>query len=137
MYTPRRLIWSDGMTTGDEEIDAQHKYLIDFFNDLGKSIAKEYPAEDVEKVLKVMKFYATWHFGKEENCMEQYHCPAAKKNLQAHTVFIEKFQKYQKEYEKSGGSKELAIKVHEELSDWIMNHIMVVDKQLHPCIFNT
>ncbi len=134
MYIPKRLVWNDGMTTGDTEVDAQHKYLIDFFNDLGKSIRKEYALKDIEKVLKVMKFYAAWHFGKEEGCMERHHCPIAGKNLKAHAVFMQKFFDYQKEYEKTGGSMELAFKIHEELSDWIVDHIMVVDKQLYPCV---
>ena len=136
MYTPKRLVWNDEMSTGDKEIDAQHKYLIDFFNDLGKSITKEYTLDDIGKVLKVMKFYAAWHFGKEEICMEQYQCPAAEKNLKAHTVFLQKFREYQKEYEEADGSRNLALKIHEELTDWIVNHIMVVDKQLYPCIHN-
>ena len=134
MYTPKRLVWDDGMSTGDDEIDDQHKYLINFFNDLAKSITREYALDDIGKVLKVLKFYAAWHFGKEEICMEQYHCPAAEKNLKAHTVFLQKFRGYQEEYEKSGGSMELALKIHDELSDWIVNHIMIVDKQLYPCI---
>jgi len=134
MYSPRRLVWNEEMTTGDDEIDAQHKYLIDFFNDLGGSITKEYPLEDIAKVLKVMKYYAAWHFGKEEVCMERYHCPAAGKNLKAHTMFMQKFHKFQDEYEKTGGSMELAFKIHEDLAEWIVNHIMVVDKQLYPCI---
>ena len=134
MYSPRRLVWNDEMTTGDGEIDAQHKYLMDFFNDLGKSITKGYTLEDIDRVLKVMKFFAAWHFGKEEGCMERYQCPAAEKNLKAHTVFIQRLREYQEEYEKTGGSIELAFKIHEDLADWIVNHILVVDKQLYPCI---
>jgi hemerythrin-like metal-binding protein len=77
-----------------------------------------------------------WHFAKEEGCMESYHCPAAKINKIAHEVFIEKTNKYQKEHEVSGGSTELALHIHTELSDWIINHILAVDGQLYPCIHN-
>lgn len=134
MYNPKTLNWSEEMGTGDPEIDAQHSYLINFFNELGESIRKGYAPEDIEKVLKIMRFYAEWHFEKEENCMERHHCPAAKINQNAHAVFIQKLNTYQKEYEQSGGSVELAIKIHENLTDWIVNHILVVDTQLRPCI---
>jgi hemerythrin len=134
MYTPKELFWRDEMTTGVVELDAQHKYLINFFNDLGHSIKKKYDPEDISKVLKVMKYYADWHFHKEDECMARYHCPAAEKNTKAHAIFMEKLQEYQKEYEQSGGSIELAIKIHEELANWIVNHIMAIDTQLHPCI---
>jgi hemerythrin len=132
MYTPKELHWRDEMTTGVVEIDAQHKYLIDFFNDLGHSIKKRYDPEDTSKVLKVMKYYAEWHFKKEEECMLRYHCPAADKNSKAHAVFMEKLEGYQREYDESGGSIDLAARIHEELANWIVNHIMVVDTQLYP-----
>ncbi len=134
MYTPRELIWKDEMTTGLVEIDAQHKYLIDFFNDLGHSIKKRYNPEDISKVLKVMKYYSEWHFGREDECMERYHCPVAEKNSKAHAVFMDKLREYQRIYDLSGGSFELAQQIHEELADWITNHILVVDSQLAACV---
>ena len=134
MYKPKELSWRDEMTTGVVELDAQHKYLIDFFNDLGYSIQKRYDPEDITKALKVMKYYAEWHFHKEEECMLRYHCPVAEVNQKAHMVFIRKFHDFQKEYEASGGSIELATRIYEELSDWIINHIMVVDTKLAGCV---
>ena len=134
MYTPRRLIWREEMTTGVIELDAQHKYLIDIFNDLGYSIQKKYDPDDVGKVLRVMKYYAEWHFAREEECMARFHCPAAEKNTKAHAVFVGMLRQHQKDFEQSGGSTELATKLHEELSDWIVSHIMVVDTQLAPCV---
>lgn len=132
MYTPKVLTWRDEMTTGIVELDAQHKYLLDSFNDLGHSIGTRYDPEDINKVLKMMKFFVEFHFSKEEECMLRYHCSAAEKNQKAHAVFTKKLRGYQKEFEESGGSPELAIKIHEELADWILNHIMIVDTQLYP-----
>lgn len=120
------------MTTGVAEIDAQHKYLVDFINDLGYSIRKKYSPQDILKVLQVLKFYAEQHFGKEETCMEHYHCPAAGKNQKAHKVFAEKLREYQNEYETSGGSNDLAVRIHADLVDWTVNHIMTIDTQLFP-----
>lgn len=134
MYNPRRLIWDDALTTGDMEIDTQHKFLIDTFNELGDAIQHGSGKDNIAKILGVLRNYADWHFVKEENCMESYHCPAAKINKIAHEVFIEKTSRYQKEYESLGDSTELALHIHAELSDWIVNHIIAVDGQLYPCI---
>jgi hemerythrin len=134
MYTPKTLIWNDTLTTGDKELDAQHKYLFDIFNDLGRAIERGLGAKVVTMVLDVLKYYAEWHFNKEENCMERYRCPIAGKNKKAHSAFIKKFNEYQKEYETTDASNELAIKIHEYLSEWIMGHILVVDGELYPCI---
>ncbi len=120
------------MTTGIVELDAQHKYLIDTFNDLGHSIERKFDPEDISKVLKVLKFFVEFHFKKEEECMLRLQCPAANKNSKAHAAFIQKLRGYQKEFEQSGSSQELAIQIHQDLADWIVNHILAVDTQLYP-----
>lgn len=132
MYIPNTLTWKDSMTTGVPELDTQHKYLINFINELGYSINKNYEPKDIAGVLQVMKFYAEQHFSKEEECMARHHCPIAWKNKKAHAIFIKNLEEYQKEYERSGGSSELAIKIHETLTDWTANHIMTIDVQLYP-----
>ena len=72
--------------------------------------------------------------GKEEECMERYNCPIASTNKTAHTTFLDMFNKYYEEYQKKGGSNDLAIKIHETLSDWFVNHVSGIDAKLHPCI---
>ena len=136
MHNPRKIAWDEALTTGDLEIDAQHKFLIDTFNDLGDAIQHGSGMGSIQKILGVLRFYASWHFGKEEDCMAHYQCPIAETNKKAHAVFMERSIKYQKEYELSGDSNELALKIHSELSDWIVNHILAVDGKLYPCIHN-
>ncbi|MFN8413562.1 MAG: hemerythrin family protein [Anaerolineales bacterium] len=134
MYTPRKLAWDNALTTGDTELDAQHKYFINIFNELGDTITNELGADEIERMLGMMKFYAGWHFGREEDCMEKYHCPVAEKNKSAHVVFIEKINKYRAEFEHTQNYTALALQIHEDLSDWIVKHILAVDGQLYPCI---
>jgi hemerythrin len=134
MYTPKQLSWVEELTTGNESLDNQHKYLVETLNRLGSAITNGSGKENILKILDTLSFYAGWHFGKEEECMDKYHCPAAEMNKKAHAAFIEKFDKYLKEYMDSGGSDELALKIHESISDWIVNHILSIDGQLYPCI---
>ncbi|MEY2820101.1 MAG: bacteriohemerythrin [Chloroflexota bacterium] len=134
MYTPKPLQWDDALSTGDETLDNQHKYLVETLNNLGEAINKGHSADALARILGRLRFYAGWHFGREEECFETYHCPAAEKNKKAHMVFIEKFDKYHENFREAGDSKEMALKIHEEISDWIINHIMKVDGELYPCI---
>ncbi|MFN8401733.1 MAG: hemerythrin family protein [Anaerolineales bacterium] len=136
MYTPKPLQWDDALSTGNETIDEQHKYLIETMNNLGDAVIQGHGIDAIARILGRLRFYAGWHFGREEECFETYHCPAAEKNKKAHAVFVEKFDKYQDKFRESGGSIELALKVHEEIADWIVNHIMIVDGELYPCIHN-
>lgn len=134
MYRPKPLEWTVALSTGDELLDSQHKYLVDTLNKLGEAINQGHGGESIARILGMLRFYAGWHFGKEENCFEAYHCPAAEKNKKAHAVFVEKFDQYHHQFNSSGGSNELALKIHEEISDWIVNHILIVDSELYPCI---
>jgi len=134
MYTPKSLKWDDALNTGDETLDNQHKYLVETLNSLGEAINQGQGTDALARILGRLRFYAGWHFGREEECFETYQCPAAEKNKKAHAVFIEKFDKYYEKFHEAGGSKEMALKIHEEISDWIVNHIMMVDGELYPCI---
>ena len=134
MYTPKHLEWDNALSTGEASLDGQHRYLVDTLNKLGDAINEGHGNEELARILGVLRFYSGWHFGREEDCMETYHCPAAEKNKKAHAIFIEKFDKFHKEFTNSGGSNEMALKIHEEISDWIVNHILIVDGELYPCI---
>jgi hemerythrin len=134
MYKPQMITWNDSLSTGDSSLDNQHRILFDTLNDLGRAIQMGDSAEVIGKILGVLKFYASWHFQREEACFEQYQCPTADVNKKAHQNFVTTFDRLNQEYNKAGGSEALAIRVHEELTEWTYNHIVSVDTKLYPCI---
>jgi len=134
LYTPKILKWDDALTTGDSSVDEQHKYLVETLNSLGTAILDGHGTEAIARILGRMRFYAGWHFDREEECFEKYQCPAAEMNKNAHAAFVEKFDRYHKRFYEAGGSNDMALKIHQEISDWIVNHIMRVDGELYPCI---
>ena len=134
MYTPKKLYWEDKLKTGDENLDFQHKYLFETFNKLGDAITAEQSKDTLNTILSRLKFYAEWHFGKEEECMERYNCPVAEQNKKAHAKFLDMFAQYRDESQQPGNTMEVAIKIHESLSDWLLNHVLGVDTRLQPCI---
>ncbi len=133
MYAPKKLFWEEKYSVGEENLDFQHQYLFETFNKLGEAIAQEEGENSVGVILGRLKFYADWHFAREEECMARYHCPAAETNRRAHEAFREIFAAYYEEYASGGGSKELARRIHESLSDWLENHILKVDSSLRDC----
>ncbi len=134
MYVPKKLYWEDRLATGDNNLDFQHKYLFETFNKLGEALLAQKGKEAVSVILSRLKFYAEWHFEKEEECMERHKCPVAQTNQKAHAAFMEMFSRYYDEYQQTGGSEELAAKMHESLSEWFVKHVDAVDTQLRPCI---
>ena len=134
MYSPKKLYWEDGMKTGDPNLDFQHKYLFETFNKLADAISSGQEEEAINTILNRLKFYAEWHFEKEEDCMQQHKCPAAETNKKAHAIFLDLFTMYYEDYKEAGGSIELATKIHDTLSNWLLNHVAGVDARLYPYI---
>ncbi len=129
-----RIKWDKSIETGNRAVDVQHKYLIDIINELADGIEQGMTAKTFQKILNLLKYYTLWHFGREEQCMEQYECPAAEANKSAHAVFIETFERFQQEYRQGGGADEIARRMYKVLTEWLVNHIQKIDGQLGPCV---
>ena len=137
MYTPTLLSWDESLTTGDRDLDTQHKYLIEICNDLAYAIEKKRGAKIIDMVIKVLTFYVDSHFKKEEECMARYHCVVGARNQKAHAAFIKKLKSFQEMHNASEAPDELAIQIHQFLTDWIISHIKHIDTYLYSSIHHT
>jgi hemerythrin len=134
IYSPTLLSWDESLSTGDHDLDTQHRYLIEICNDLATAIEKKHDPKITGMVLNVLMFYAESHFKKEEDCMQRYHCVVAERNQKAHATFLETLKAYQSEQEACQSPVELAIRIHQYLTTWIISHITHVDTHLHSAI---
>lgn len=131
------IAWDDAMTTGIPKVDEQHKDLIRQLNVLIEAMSQGKGRQQIEKLLDYLTDYALNHFGYEEKCMEEYRCPVAAKNKDAHAKFVERFLALRAEIQKEGPTPRLVIEARHVLSDWLVNHILRVDSKLHPCVTKT
>ncbi len=122
------------MSTGIPEIDAQHRELIKRLDALIEAMQRGDSRAQVEQLVPFLGDYATWHFGKEEKCMDAHRCPAALANRRAHASFLQMFAALAKRIEKEGPSLTLTLALQREVSDWVSNHIVRVDAQLKRCV---
>ncbi len=129
-----KIAWDESMTTGVPEIDAQHKELLEKFNELSDALDEHKDRQTAAAILDFLQFYSAWHFQREEACMEQYHCPMAELNRVGHAEFIAHFGQLYELYQGRGVTHETAKTVYEELRDWLVNHIRRVDSGLYPCV---
>ena len=88
------------------------------------------PDAEISRVLGFLKYYSSWHFEREEECMERHRCAAAEVNKKAHCQFVMTFIALEEEFRASGGSPELALRMHRELTSWMVRHIRGVDLEL-------
>ncbi len=134
---PNKIAWDEALSTGDDNLDNQHKVLIGIFNDLANIIESGADKDNVSKILLALKYYAGWHFACEEDCMEKYQCPAAGGNKRGHTFFIQRLEHYEQEFYGAGNMTEFALQVHNDLARWIYIHILEIDTHLYHSIHPT
>jgi hemerythrin len=127
----KRFELNDSLKTGIRMIDTHHRELIAAINDLADAIEKGEGTNAVKKILTFLQFYAEWHFEHEEKCAHQHECALRDINKQAHTKFLETVKHYKTAYSQSqGNEEEIAREIHEELSQWLVNHIQGIDVKL-------
>lgn len=130
------IFWDPSMTTGVESLDDQHKQLITWLNDLLSAMSLGRGRAEAQVLLDNLGGYAAMHFGKEEECMAKYNCPVAAKNIAAHQDFVATFTSFRAEYDKTGATAHLVVRIESELMRWLTSHIKGVDTQLAPCVKN-
>lgn len=130
------ITWDDSMTTGVPAIDAQHQEIIRRYNTLAEAMASNrmLSMDEAAETLDFLQFYAVWHFEREEACFEQYRCPAAAANKEAHAQFIAMFGQFYTQWQETGLDSALAQETFSELGRWIEHHIRRTDTQLLPCV---
>lgn len=64
--------WSDKLATGVEEIDSQHRYLINAINDAREALIERRDLARIGPITKDLLAYAIFHFETEEDLMAEY-----------------------------------------------------------------
>ncbi len=118
--------WNESIETGNAVIDLQHKQFFVVLKELGEALQQGEGAKELRKTLLFLKYYGEWHFGDEEKLCKD--CPLANKNKDQHKQYMVTINALLKEIRDSGVSDELAHSSYENLANWLVNHIMKIDK---------
>lgn len=133
MATHRQLTFDDAFVTGIEEIDDQHRNLIELTNEASALFARGPTTKQLRQVVRELLGYAIYHFRTEESLMQRYgygdsDVTGADTHVRAHRDFAAKVVAIQE-----------ALQNHEYvdferlvdyLADWITRHIMGTDRKL-------
>ena len=128
------IVWSDEYSTGEPEIDKQHKQLFKYLADLEAHIASGVTDEYMKQFLDYLGLYTRSHFCYEEICMRQKKCPVAKQNQEQHDKLLQDYTHYRERFEIEGVSADLLNKLHAFLLSWLTNHILKIDTNLKACM---
>lgn len=117
--------WTDDFSVGIEEMDKQHKKLIDMINRLIVEQKEITDAETIAELLSDMTDYAEDHFRAEEYLMAEYGYELKDLQQKQHEAFITTTEEF---YGASGiGENILSRALLDYLRSWLMRHILIED----------
>jgi len=128
------LHWSEIYETGHAQIDAQHRRIVGEMNRLHEMVQNREEISKIESVLEFLDQYVSTHFSYEEKCVEQYQCPFAQKNKEAHTTFLLRVKEIRDLSKKHKLTHPEVLDVYYEMIFWIKDHILGTDVQNFHCV---
>lgn len=122
-----KLVWTDLLSIGNENIDADHKRLIEICNELIDLEQRENKLSDYARILSKLTDYALLHFKKEEQYMKSIGYPDIETHKGFHRTFTRQIAIYNKDLLSNHPPEPLDIVLF--IKDWFKNHIQVFDRE--------
>jgi hemerythrin len=122
--------WSERLSVNVAEIDRQHQKLIGMINDLNAAMLEGKGRDVLRSILDGLVAYAGTHFQTEERYFARFAYPEAGAHQETHAEFVAKVSDFQQGL--AADRAGLSVDVLLFLSDWLQQHIQIVDKKYSP-----
>ncbi|MEI7810892.1 MAG: bacteriohemerythrin [Ignavibacteria bacterium] len=122
--------WNQRYSVGINEIDNQHKKLVNYINELHEAMKAGKAKEALSIIIQNLIKYTQTHFTLEEKYFAQFDYPDTAGHKREHQLFVSKVLDYQGRF--LTGSSIVSIEIINFLRDWLIHHICVVDKKYSP-----
>lgn len=126
-----KIEWSDKYSVGVEMFDDQHKVFFGIINDLYASIIERKEREVLGDIFDQLLKYMDFHFETEERYFDEFHYEHATEHREAHQRLTERLLELRARWET--GTLDNPYEVLDFLEDWLVEHIMGMDRQYHDC----
>lgn len=129
---PHELLieWSEDLSVGIQEIDEQHKVLVNLLNRLHEAIIHHHAQETAVEIMNQLCEYTKIHFTVEESLMRILGYPDYDDHKEHHGLLIKQVQQLRQKLEKSGTS--ISFELLHFLKVWLTKHIMEEDMLYTP-----
>lgn len=121
------VTWTPEMSVGVEDFDQHHIVLFNIINKLAEAMSKGEAQNKLLSILDELVEYTDWHFAAEELIFDRYNYPHKENHKKIHKSMLEKARQLYNDAEL--GKDVMSTEVLDFLQDWIVDHIMVVDKK--------
>ena len=125
----RGIIWSDGFLIGIEELDYEHRSLIEEINKLHRELIEVVDMDRIGETLGNIHARMQAHFALEEHVMVSCEYPHYPEHKAEHDRLLDEYTEHMIKFKKSqtlGDRKAM----EDMLRLWIVNHILTSDKKM-------
>jgi hemerythrin-like metal-binding protein len=122
------LIWDDTLSVQIQEIDEDHRRLVELFNILNHSVVEGDASNYIEAVMEELICCTAWHFRHEERLMLKYGYEGFEEHKMEHQELIESVRALQQKLLQEG--KSVSSEDIEFLERWLTGHILGADIDL-------
>lgn len=116
--------WTQDLESGIPVIDAQHKRIVDYINELS-SACQTGNDKETKNVIEGLLDYTITHFQFEEDLQEKAGYPFLKAHRRIHEIFMKKVAAIR---ERSANGEDIAYELLDLLNGWLVSHIKSEDR---------
>jgi hemerythrin-like metal-binding protein len=124
----REFVWDKLLSVEVEEIDADHRGLVDLFNLLARAAGERRQPDYVAALLEELIVSTEAHFRHEERLMIGHAYPELQAHATEHRELIDAARALQKTFLAAG--RGLEAQGLDYLEHWLTEHILVADMRL-------
>jgi len=124
----QKIDWDNSLSVEVDEVDDDHKKLVDLFNLLSKAVTDNDSYDYVNALLEELISCTVWHFKHEERLMIKYNYENYDEHRTEHNELIESARKVQMRFQQE--HPQLTAEDIDYLSDWLTGHILNQDMKM-------
>lgn len=126
------LDWTDELSVEDDELDDQHKKLVDLINELHQGMRAGKGSAVLGEVLQRLADYTAEHFAREEHICAQCTFPDLAAHRAAHAQLLTEVQNLRQRFD--SGELLLSVETLDFLKHWVADLIVQSDKRYSPYV---
>ena len=119
--------WDKKYDVGVKLFDEQHKQLLTALNDIYKAMQNKDDKLALAQIINNLRQYAQEHLSVEEACLLKNSYPEYEEHVKQHKIFKEKLAGFCEDFNSDKFLLHFELAVF--LKNWILNHIMLVDRK--------
>jgi hemerythrin len=121
------MSWKEEYSVGIDDIDKQHKRLIEMINELHDAMGAGHAQDILTNIFSLLIDYTKTHFVFEEKLLAAKGYPELSKHKTLHADLVSRVLVYKQKLE--SGQLGLSIEMMRFLQKWLNDHILVEDKK--------